>query len=318
MIETQILFRPSEVSGLMTNAKGKSNLEKYEELETKIDIVLNEYNELQNKETKKAQGLLDRVIKYRNELKELEPVKHLPNLSEGVKTQLRAKMIEVKYKRFKAFLDNKYTTKGKDCEERAITLYSVLKNKVFENNKTRVRNDYFSGEIDLPWYNENKVMWKITDIKNSYNIHTFYDNLDEVKKGNYWQGVAYMHLHPTVTEYSIANVLVDNTVDAILLDMHRESYRWENGDTPNWREIQILKDHVYTQKSFDEFIEMRGCQPIDEKAVEVYNSFVELPIEDRLIEHTYQRDQSEIERLTSRLNECRLYLELTYNLKHVA
>lgn len=317
MIEKKIIFRPSEVHGIMPNAKGKSNLQKYNDIEEMLEKVEVEFSELKNKETKKAITLKERSNKYIKQLESLEPIKHLPNLSDGVKKVLRGKMIELLYKRYKPNTDNKYTTKGKDCEEEGITLYSVLKGKVFENNKERIKNNYLSGEIDLGWNDENGEMYKITDIKNSYSIFTFFDNEEDIKKSNYWQGVAYMNLHPTVKEYSIANVLVNNTADAILLDLHRESYKWQDGDTPAWRELEILKDHVYTQKAFDEFAEMRGCLPIDDKSINMYNSFVELEMNQRLIEHTFERDLVDEQKLLTRIDECRLYMAMIYNIKHV-
>ena len=317
MIESKILFRPSEVSGIMPNGKGKSNIQKYEEaIESKTQLAI-DYNLIKNKETKTAKALWERRKKNLKTIHDLHATKHLPNLSEGVKTLLRGKMIEILYKRYKANIGNKYTTKGLDCEESGITLYSILKGKVFENNKERVTNDYFSGEIDLAWTNDKGEVYKITDIKNSYSIHTFFDNLEDIKKANYWQGVAYMHLHKTALEYSIANVLVDNTPDAILLDMHRESYKWQDGDTPAWRELEILKDHVYTDVAFNEFVNNRGINPTDEKSQKMYDSFVEIPMEQRLIEHTFERDETEIEALTTRIDECRLYMEIIYGIKHV-
>lgn len=314
-MELNLLFRPSEIHNVMPNGKGKSNLEKYNDILAKIENVEQEFKVLKNKKTKKAMSLLERAHKYCVQLEVLRPVRHLPHLSEGVKKHLRNKMIELKYGRYKEF-ENKYTTKGKACEEAGITLYSLLKGRVFENNKTRIQNDYFSGEIDIPWFTK-KVMVAITDIKNSYSIHTFFDNLDGIKSANKYQGLGYLDLNPTVKKYHVANVLIDNTADAILLDLHRESYKWEEGDTPAWRELQILKTHVYSQDKFDEFIHMRGCAPVDDKSKEVYNSFVELPREDRLIEHTFERDEDEINAVKKRIDECRLFMEMTYGIKHV-
>ena len=317
-MKATILFRPSELSALTPNARGKSNLEKYNELQELFDKCQTEYDGLKNNKTKTAQKLMDRIVDYCLKLDELEPMKDLPNLSEGVKKHLRGKMIEIKFGRYKEF-DNKYTTKGKACEEQAITIYSLIKGRIFENNKQRVRNDYFSGEIDLPWYNQQKIMTDITDIKNSYSIHTFFDNIDTIKTENKYQGIGYLDLYPTVERYHIANVLVDNTPDAILTELHRESYKWQDGDTPNWRELEILKSHIFTKEVFDEFVHMRGCIPNEEKSKKVYDSFVELQREERLIEHTFTREdvQDEIVSLKKRLDECRLYMKMIYGIEHV-
>lgn len=301
----------------MTNPRGgKSNAQKYDEISQMLDKVSEEYNGLKNKETKKATGLKDRIEKYENQLEELKPMKNLPYLSATCKKALRQKMIEIKYRRRKE-IESKYTTKGKECEEAGITLYSLIKGKIFENNKDRFCNDYYTGEHDLPWFDKKKVMYRITDIKNSYNIHSFFDNVDTIKDANKWQGVGYMDLHETVKEYSIANVLVDNTEDAILLDLHRESYKWQDGDTPAWRELEIVKEHVYTIDKFEEFVHVRGCNPIDDNSRKVYESFVEMPQEERLIEHTFERDEKDIQAARDRIDDCRLYMEMIFGIKHV-
>ena len=92
-------------------------------------------------------------------------------------------MIEIKYDRRKD-IDNKYMLKGRALEEAAITFYSLLKRKKFSNNKDRKQNDYFSGEIDIPWRDNGGEIYRITDIKNSYNLHTFWANEDDIKKQN--------------------------------------------------------------------------------------------------------------------------------------
>lgn len=316
-METNILFRPSEISNLMSAARGESNRAKYDKMEETLDAKRNEYAELKNKDTKKAEAILERIGKLENQILVAEEMKDLPHLSEGTKTHLRKKMIEIRYHRYKE-IETKYMTKGKKCEEESITAYSLIKNRVFENNKIRVKNDYYSGEIDLPWYNKERIMEAITDIKSSYDVYSFFDNEDGIKKANKWQGIAYMDIHPTVKKYHIANVLVNNTHDAVLLDLHRESYKWQEGDTPEWRELQILKNHVYTKETFDEFIHLRGCGPIDDDAKKVYDSFVEIPLKDRLIEHTFERNEDEIQEARTRMDECRIYLEMIYGIKHKA
>lgn len=317
-METTVLFRPSEISNLMANPRGKSNLEKYTEMVDTREAKLQEYDDLKNKETKKAQAILDRIEKLNKQIQDLEPMKDLPNLSEGTKTHLRKKMIEIRYKRYKD-VESKQMTKGKVLEEKAIDLYSLIKGMVFENNKIRTKNEYYSGEIDLPWYTK-KTMTAISDIKNSWDVFTFWDNENSIKSANKWQGVAYMDLHPTVQEYHIANILLDNTHDAILQELYRESYKWKDGETPTWRELQIIKSHTYTKSDFDNFINLRGCAPITDQDQEVYDSFIEIPMnEERLIEHTFTRDEVEQDILDARkrMDECRLYLEMIYNIKHI-
>jgi hypothetical protein len=310
-MKKQILFRPSEVYAIMPNAKGKSNLENYDLMLERLHTKQKKYEAMKSKETKGAVKLLEEILNLELKIQEAE-MKLLPNLSQGCKTHLRQKMIEVKFKRYQD-VDNKYMTKGRELEEEAITFYSILKGKVFENNKERVTNDYFSGEIDIAWKDEGKVT-RITDIKNSYNVHTFFKNEEDIKKQNYYQGIGYLDLYPTARMFSIANILLNNTPSQVLLDLHRESYKWDEGDTPVWRELQIIKNHIYTKKEFDEFCTMRGGIPVEGKAKEVYDSFVEIPNKDRIIEHSFARNEEEIQAVHKRIDECRLYLQMIYGI----
>ena len=317
-METTVLFRPSEISNLMASARGESNRQKYDKMVVTLEEKQDEWMNLKNKETKKADALQERIIKLQNQIHAAEAMKDLPHLSEGTKKHLRKKMIEIKWGRYKD-IQTKYMTKGKDCEEKAIDIYSQIKGMVFENNKERVKNDIYSGEIDLPWYNKKGEMVAISDIKNSWDIHTFYDNEDTIKTANKWQGVAYMDLHPTVEKYHIANILVDNTHDAILNELYRESYQWKDQETPTWRELQVIKSHIYTKAEFDRFIHLRGCTPTTDEDQKVYDSFVEMPIEERMIEHTFIREEvaDDIQKARTRMEECRVYLEMIYGIKHI-
>lgn len=312
-MKTEILFRPSEIHKIMGTAKGKSNREKYDELVARLEKYTEEHKSLLNKETKKAHALQYNIDLMKQRIQEAEPMKDLPHLTETCKKALKDKMIEIKYGRYREF-ENKYTTKGKDVEEESITLYSLIKNKIFKNNKDRRKNDYFTGEIDLAWDDE---VTKISDIKSSYNLHTFFDNEDTIKPENKLQGLGYMDLYPKCEEYCIANVLTDNTDDAILHALYQESYRWKDGEVPNWRELQIIKEHIYSQDHFERFVELRGCVPIDEKSKKIYNGFVEIPLKNRLIEHTFERDEKAILDIKKRIDECRLYMEIKWGIKHV-
>jgi hypothetical protein len=323
---SEILFRPSEIHKIMSNPRvKKTNLDRYNETAKKLADALVELGTA--KEALKEKSIIisnpDKSIsalEYNVDLltKQLaaqERLKDLPNLSKTCTTFLKRKYIEIMYNR-REEIDNKYMKKGRECEEAGIDLYSMIKGKLFVNNKIRVSNSFFTGEIDLPHYDTERIMREITDIKNSYSAHTFIDNLDTVKDSNKYQGLSYMDLHPTVHTYHIANVLVDNTPDAILLDLHRESYKWEEGDVPAWRDIQIVKNHIYTEVKFNEFLKFRNLtgHP-DQLAQEQIDSFVEIPAEARLIEHTFERDEVAIQEIKDRIIECREWLRIMFNLE---
>ena len=261
----------------MGSPRGKSNREKYDDTRELLQKVEEELSQIKRSGTKKEDQLRERRNRYLGDLEAMEEMKDLPHLTETAKKVMRSMMIRIKYKRYQD-IDSKHMKKGRECEEAGITLYSLVMGKVFENNKERRQSDYFDGEIDLPWKDDLGRVYRISDIKNSWSVHSFYENEDKIKAANKYQGIGYFDLYPDAQEYSIANVLVDNTDDAILLELQRESYKWHEGDTPNWRELQIVKEHIFTQERFDQFIQLRGCTPIDDESKKVYESFVEIPM----------------------------------------
>lgn len=312
MKANEILFRPSEIYNIMTNPRTKTtNRDKYDQLLKKIQKLEAELNKTEDK--KDINAIIYNIDILEAEKKRLEPLKDLPLLSKTTENFLKHKIAELKFNRRKE-LDNKYIRKGIDCEEAGITLYSKLKKRVFKNNKERKTNKYFTGEIDLPIYNKSNEVEEIADIKNAFDLHTFVDNLDEVKDSNRYQGLAYMDLYPTAKRFRIANVLINNTTDNILDLLYRESFRWPNQETPTWREIEIVKNQLFTKTEFEEFIAMRSILPVDEKSEDQYNSFVEIPEEERLIEHVIDRNEAEINDIKIRIDQCRLWLKIKYNL----
>lgn len=264
LIETQVLFRPSEIGLLMTNSR------------TKGEVI--------------GQTAINRLIE---------------------------KAIEIRYGRYKDF-SNKYVVKGKEVEEDSITAYSLIKNKVFLNNKVRVTNDMFTGEIDLPWIENGKTV-EITDVKSSYSVHTFYNAFGAVDKGYIDQGCGYLDLFPDAKKYNIAYLLVNNSMDGIMRELDRITYSYPDFEVPAYVLLRVLKEHVFDKKTLDEVMAMRNIQVITEKDQEVYESFVEIPLSERMIEHSFNREELEprMEEIRERMNYCREWLFENMNIKHV-
>jgi hypothetical protein len=312
-MKLEILFRPSECDPLLSKPKGKSNREIYDETVERLDKYNTELSGLKNRETKKAKSLAEQIEKYKVKVTEQKRLKDLPHLSEGAKKLLKSKMIEIRWGRRRE-IDNKYTTKGKKQEEISVTLYSLIKNRIFKNNKIRTRNKYFTGEIDIPWEDKLKVMFAITDAKSSYDVHTFYDNDGAIKRPNRTQGLGYMDLHPTVKQYHIANLLVNNTQEAIISLIYKESFNWKDGEVPQWKQIKIIKEHIFDKASFTQFCDMNFYMGLDEKGQEEFDSFIEIPMEHRIIEHTFERDNEEIEDLKRQIDKARMYMDILYGI----
>ena len=91
-------------------------------------------------------------------------------------------------------------------------------------------------------------------------------------------------------------------------ELRKESYNHPENNTPNWIECQIIANHVYDMPTFEQYIQVRGCQPTDSSGDAVLKGFVEIPIKERHFCFEFKRDQSEIDRMHQRVIDCRKYI----------
>jgi hypothetical protein len=132
---------------------------------------------------------------------------------------------------------------------------------------------------------------------------------------------------------AIANVLTNNDYTLILDEIRRETFtikadKLEGFDVPMERVLEIAKDNIFDTESYWDFIstyysvdilnELIAKKCEDEKAQEMFNSFVEIPIEERVIEVAVERDDEELQRIYKRVEECREYLFQVFKIQHVA
>lgn len=330
-IETEILFRPSGLGQIMTNAQGKSSKLKYQE---KVDLLAKIEAEIaacsETAKVKKAKAI-ERAEKIEAEIAVLELVKDDVLLSKTCRKYLKTMMIEIRYKRTKR-LENKYVKKGLAVEDVAIEMLSELKGEFFEKNTVRKKNKFFDGECDIRVKNSSGKIKKITDVKCSYDIDSFEDNRDEeMKSENNDQLQGYCDLWDSEIG-EIANILVNNDLGLINDLIRFESFKTkpddlENFNVPNFKLIEIIKDNVFDKKTFVEFLgEHMDANELtclldgvseDVKSQEVFSSFIEIDIEDRCIIISCERDDDRLSEIKQRIAECRAYMGKVYNIHHV-
>jgi hypothetical protein len=303
---------------------GKSPAQKYRDAVTNGAKIV-ERHKVAKEKREKAEILV----------KELELVKDEVLLSRSCIKALKTVAIEIRYKRRKR-LDNKFIKKGSVNEPDSTELYSEWKGEHLEQNKTRRQNDYFTGETDLEFLDVLGDIEKVTDIKTSYDIDTFEDNRgEEAKKDHIYQGLGYCDL--TGAKFASVAYCLTNTYFTLINDeIRRETYKLkadelEGFDVPFARVIEIVKDHIFDYETFVEFFLKSPVQYVtrdeltelmvghhpDAEAQEMFNSFVEVELQDRVIEIEIECNPDEIERIKKRLYECRIYLAKVYNIHHV-
>lgn len=330
-IETKVLFRAHAIGKIMTDAQGKSNKEKYYEALKSLEKTNEDILKCSEKAIKTRDKLEVKAEKLTLEISELEKIKDKITLSKTCRELLKTMAIEIRYNRRKRMI-NKYVKKGKAVENESIELYSEFTGEFLEKNTERKTNEFFTGECDLNFKDVDGTCEKVTDIKSSFDIDSFEDNRDEdAKKDNRYQLLTYCDLWDA-KKASVANVLTDNDFSLIKDELRKEAFNFkpeelEAFEVPNWKKIEIAKDNIFEYKRFLEFLAteiergeldllIRG-ESKDEKAQIEFKNFVEVDLEDRVIEIEIERDFEEIERIKERVLKCREYMAEKYNIHHI-
>lgn len=287
-------FRAHMVGYLMPNAKGKSNLQKYNEAQESYDKKNSEYQNLSNKNTAKSDNLLENIGKLSDKIDYLEPRKDFPHL--GI--QCKSKLAEIyttattgREKEIKA----KYLEKGLLLEEDAITAYCMFTGLFHKKNKVRKFNKWIEGELDV---SEDDC---ITDTKVSWDIFTFDANRFKVINPIYeWQLDCYMWLD-NKSQAKLAYVLLNTPEHMIQAEERKLKYELFGSETNydcapeqernDYKEacLEIRNNHIYDDLP-------------DNRKIQIY--------------HTY-RSEERIERIKKRIEECRLYLNNIENPKNI-
>lgn len=228
-------------------------------------------------------------------------------LSETTKTHLVDVFVSNKYNRFTE-INGKALDKGNDVEEDSITVVSRITGTFFKKNEKSLSNEFIKGTPDLYLGESIEKASMIRDTKSSWDAYTFFRAKNKkLDPKYYWQGMGYMDL-TGAKRCSIDYCLNNTPYHLIESELRKESYNHPENNTPEWIEIQIIANHVYDVKTFDEYIDMRGIVPSDSNSFAVIKGFVEIPLKERHFNFEFDRSKNEIERLHNRIIECRSYM----------
>lgn len=260
----------------------------YEEAVNKRDEWQTKYNALTERLQGMANGkkMLAKIDALNEKLAELEPTKNDEPLPQTAKSYLKKYYAYLKYGKWSAALDkgNKYTNKGKLAEEDSITLLSRLDKIFLQKNEERLENEFLTGIPDiLVRDNELRVIY-IYDAKTSWDVETFFDNLDKDLNPLYWwQLQGYMAL--TGCKISEVSYCLVNTPEVLL-----------EGEKFNLlRRFDVVSEEdVSFKKAYSELLNNM--------------TFDDMPIQERRLKFTVERDEEAIQKIYKRVQMCREYL----------
>jgi hypothetical protein len=204
-------------------------------------------------------------------------------LSESTKTHLIDVYVQNKYGR-QTDISNNYVIKGLMVEEDSITLYSRVKKTFFKKNEKHLSNEFIKGTPDLFTGLEIEQADSIIDIKSSWDIFTYFRNHTKgVSDLYYWQLQGYMALSGAKSA-KLAFCLVD-TPETLILDAKRKlMWQMNSGNEEN-------EDYK------------KACEEL-----EVAMIFSDIPMSERVMEFDIERDQDGIEKLYSKVQRARTFL----------
>lgn len=278
------LFRCSSLGYLMTEPKGKSNFEKWEEACINLGRYRSEYENIKNKETKTAAKKLEQISKTEAEVNALEPIRHTQELAETVKTHLVDVYVSAVYGR-KTEITSKFLEKGLMVEEDSITLYSRATKTFFLKNEEHLSNDFIMGTPDLYTGSDVHHADLVIDVKSSWDIFTYHRAATApMNKMYYWQLQGYMWL--TGAQRAKLVYCLVNTPEKLINDEKRKMFYASNSIDPD------------TDWSY-----MEACADLD-KAL----TYDDIPIDKRYFTFEVERNDEDLKALQDRVIRGREFL----------
>lgn len=178
----------------MSNGKGKTNLQKYEDLIAALETARAKYALVENKETKTALKAHGKILDLKLETAKAKKVKDVVNLSQTCKTWIK-ELAKEEFYGYQTQINTKYMDKGNLNEDKAIKQLNYSLGTAYAKNEERKTNGILSGECDI----NDQGSEEIRDIKNAWSLETFpilREDVDQKSKeaGYDWQQKGYLIL----------------------------------------------------------------------------------------------------------------------------
>lgn len=178
--------------------------------------------------------------------------------------------------------------KGNLCEEESIMLLSRFFGANFTKNTERKNGSHTTGEADIVWHDTKQSL----DTKSVWDMESLLSHVPNPEKKDVllydrdyeWQGMGYMDLW-NLDSHILCYTLVNMPVEII------ESEKWK----------------IY--KAMNPATEL---EPDYLKAIEKLENnctFDEIPIHERVITFTFERDDEMIRKFKAKIEDCRIWLE---------
>jgi len=279
----------SSIGYIMGSDKKKTNMQKYQEAVEKEKDTKRKYEDLADhlKDMKTGFNMRKSIIALEEKTKELELIKDVEPLSNLAKWHLKNLYGYEKYHKWNASSDKgtKFTNKGNLVEQSSIELLSKIKNVPLVKNEIRVNNEFLTGIPDAfigPSIYQAKY---IVDVKSSWDIQSFLNNLGKPLYSLYWWQIQ-GYLAITGAEVGEVSYCLVNTPQSLI---NNEVYR--------------LKDRMDVVTDEDPAFLLK------EKELISNLTFDDMPESDRVLRFLVERDDNAIQKIYNKVASCRGYLK---------
>lgn len=272
----------------MAVPNGKTPKQILEENTQKLEECKIKYNLLDDRRKWMANGIkLEGSIKRWTE-KVIESSNYVEGevLSKGARSHLKKVYAFAKYGKWSAGADKgtRETKKGVIAEIDSIRLICSLENKDLCKNEERISNDFLTGIPDLFIGSSIYEAQYLIDVKTSWDIETFLNNLGKPLNNSYWWQIqGYMAI--TGAKLGEVSFCLVNTPESLL---NQERFR--------------LKERLDSVTDIDPvFLEA-------EKQLVNNMTFNDIPEKERRIQFLVERDNEAIGKVYKKVVKCREYL----------
>jgi len=272
---------------LMTDGRGKSNLEKFNEAKIKWRTKLDEFTAMTDKQKDLKMGAkaLQASDDAKAEMDRLKDLIHIENIGDTCKSKLSEIHTELTQGR-KRVIESDYLTKGLMVEEDSITLYSVFTGEFHKKNELQGENDWITGMMDFEWID------MVIDTKSSWDIHTFNNTKRKPILSLYqWQLDCYMWLY-NKTHARLVYCLINTPEHLIRAQETKLMYKLFGSESNFSMAPQYMLDAFEDAK----------------KELRKNHIFDDLSLNQKIKVFDVERDESRIERIKKRVEYCRWYL----------
>lgn len=297
------LIRCSALPMIMTEAVGKSNLQRYTDAVQRLSDTQGRFAALKTKDGKMGEKYLKTMSELEVLIPGLEKVKDEEILSETCKSYLIQSYVLSKYGRVREVV-TKQMVKGTITEDDAIKLFSVLEGRLYQKNTERIKNDFVCGTPDLFLGEKLTNSEEIVDIKSCWDIFTFLRNVDELETvedqssiAYYWQIQGYLAL--TGAKIGTLAFCLVNTPDSIIEGEKYNLLRRMDVATEEDPSYKVELGKLIANRKFDD-----------------------IPFADRLLTYSVDRNDDDIAAIYKRVAKCREFLaefeemHLVFSKKH--